>query len=51
MLTSHVHQCLIEQDPYDKDRHNVIKTVTKDFFNMSDESISDEIMKMSCLNT
>ncbi|KAG5584273.1 hypothetical protein H5410_044707 [Solanum commersonii] len=34
---SQVHQCFYAQDPYDQDRHYVMKTVPRDLFNLSDE--------------
>ncbi|KAH0633348.1 hypothetical protein KY284_036134 [Solanum tuberosum] len=37
VLASQVHQCFYVQDPYDQDRHYVIKTVPRDLFNLSDE--------------
>ncbi|WMV46923.1 hypothetical protein MTR67_040308 [Solanum verrucosum] len=37
VLGSQVHQCFYVQDPYDQDRHYVIKTVPRDLFNMSDQ--------------
>ncbi|KAH0729589.1 hypothetical protein KY290_000721 [Solanum tuberosum] len=41
VLASQVHQCFYVQDPYDQDRHYVMKTVPRDLFNMSDEFESD----------
>ncbi|KAH0709282.1 hypothetical protein KY284_010709 [Solanum tuberosum] len=41
VLASQVHQCFYVQDPYDQDRHYVMKTVLRDLFNMSDEFESD----------
>ena len=41
MLASQVHQCFYVKDPYDQDRHYVMKTVPTDLFNMSDEFESD----------
>jgi len=41
VLGSQVHQCFYVQDPYDQDRHYVMKTVPRDLFNMSDEFESD----------
>ncbi|XP_049371954.1 uncharacterized protein LOC125836844 [Solanum verrucosum] len=41
VLASQVHQCLYVQDPFDQERHYVMKTVLRDFFNMSDEFESD----------
>ncbi|KAH0709469.1 hypothetical protein KY284_010896 [Solanum tuberosum] len=37
VLGSHVHQCFYVQDPYDQDRHYVMKTIPRDLFNMGDE--------------
>ncbi|KAH0641979.1 hypothetical protein KY290_033581 [Solanum tuberosum] len=37
VLGSQVHQCFYVQDPYDQDRHYVMKTVPIDLFNMSDQ--------------
>ncbi|KAH0633100.1 hypothetical protein KY284_035886 [Solanum tuberosum] len=37
VLGSQVHQCFYVQDPYDQDRHYVMKTVPRDLFNMGDE--------------
>ncbi|WMV49767.1 hypothetical protein MTR67_043152 [Solanum verrucosum] len=37
VLGSQVHQCFYVQDPYDQDRHFVMKTVPRDLFNMGDE--------------
>ncbi|WMV13399.1 hypothetical protein MTR67_006784 [Solanum verrucosum] len=37
VLGSQVHQCFYVQDPYDQDRHYVMKTVPRDLFNMSDQ--------------
>ncbi|WMV30540.1 hypothetical protein MTR67_023925 [Solanum verrucosum] len=41
VLGSQVHQCFYVQDPYDQDRHYVMKTVPRELFNMSDEVESD----------
>ena len=41
MLVSQVHQCFYVQEPYDQDRHYVMKTVPRDLINMSDEFESD----------
>ena len=41
VLGSQVHQCFYVQDPYDQDRHYVMKIVLRDLFNMSDEFESD----------
>ncbi|WMV50343.1 hypothetical protein MTR67_043728 [Solanum verrucosum] len=41
VLASQVHQCFYVQDPYDQDRHYVMKTVPRYLFNMSDEFESD----------
>ncbi|WMV42632.1 hypothetical protein MTR67_036017 [Solanum verrucosum] len=41
VLGSQVHQCFYVQDPYDQDRHYVIKTVPRDLFNMGDEVEED----------
>ncbi|KAK6782340.1 hypothetical protein RDI58_020136 [Solanum bulbocastanum] len=41
VLASQVHQCFYVQDPYDQNRHYVMKTVSRDLFNMSDEFESD----------
>ena len=37
VLASQVHQCFYVQDPYDQDKHYVMKTVPRDLFNMGDE--------------
>ncbi|TMW86556.1 hypothetical protein EJD97_021226 [Solanum chilense] len=37
VLASQVHQCFYVQDPYDKDKHYVMKTVPRDLFNMGEE--------------
>ena len=37
MLASQVHNCFYVQDPYDQDKHYVMKTVPSDLFNMGDE--------------
>ena len=37
MLASQVHQCFNVHDPYDQDKHYVMKTVSRDLFNMGDE--------------
>ncbi|KAH0632935.1 hypothetical protein KY284_035721 [Solanum tuberosum] len=37
VLGSQVHQCFYVQDPYDQDRHYVMKTVPRDLFNMGDQ--------------
>ncbi|KAH0685856.1 hypothetical protein KY285_016411 [Solanum tuberosum] len=37
VLGSKVHQCFYVQDPYDQDRHYLMKTVPRDLFNMGDE--------------
>ena len=37
MLASQVHQCFYVQDPYDQDKYYVMKTVTRDLFNMGNE--------------
>ena len=37
VLASQVHQCFYVQDPYDQDKHYVIKTVPRNLFNMGDE--------------
>ncbi|WMV13675.1 hypothetical protein MTR67_007060 [Solanum verrucosum] len=37
VLGSQVHQCFYVQDPYDQDRHYVMKTVPRDLFNMNDQ--------------
>ncbi|KAK4725642.1 hypothetical protein R3W88_030559 [Solanum pinnatisectum] len=37
VLGSQVHQCFYVQDPYDQDRHYVMKIVPRDLFNMGDE--------------
>ncbi|KAH0682716.1 hypothetical protein KY285_020235 [Solanum tuberosum] len=37
VLASQVHKCFYVQDPYDQDRHYVMKTVPRDLFNLSDE--------------
>ncbi|KAH0769857.1 hypothetical protein KY290_013838 [Solanum tuberosum] len=37
VLGSQVHQCFYVQDPYDQDRHYVMKPVPRDLFNMSDQ--------------
>ncbi|XP_069145619.1 uncharacterized protein [Solanum lycopersicum] len=37
VLASQVHQCFHVQDPYDQDKHYVMKTVPSDLFNMGDE--------------
>ncbi|KAH0655532.1 hypothetical protein KY285_030414 [Solanum tuberosum] len=41
VLASQVHQCFYVQDPYDQDRHYVMKNVPRDLFDMSDEFESD----------
>ncbi|WMV32669.1 hypothetical protein MTR67_026054 [Solanum verrucosum] len=37
VLGSQVHQCFYVQDPYDQDRPYVMKTVSRDLFNMGDQ--------------
>ncbi|KAH0729675.1 hypothetical protein KY290_003787 [Solanum tuberosum] len=37
VLGSQVHQCFYVQDPYDQDRHYVMKTIPRDLFNMGDQ--------------
>ena len=37
MLASQVHHCFYVQDPYDQDKHYVMKTVPRDLFNMGNE--------------
>ncbi|KAG5600550.1 hypothetical protein H5410_031920 [Solanum commersonii] len=37
VLGSQVHQCFYVQDPYDQDKHYVMKTVPRDLFNMGDQ--------------
>ncbi|KAH0776339.1 hypothetical protein KY290_007750 [Solanum tuberosum] len=37
VLGYQVHQCFYVQDPYDQDRHYVMKTVPRDLFNMSNK--------------
>jgi len=37
VLASQVHQCFYVQDPYDQDRHYVMKPVSRDLFNLTDE--------------
>ena len=37
VLGSQVHQCFYVQDPYDQDKHYVMKTVPRDLFNMGNE--------------
>ncbi|KAK6780135.1 hypothetical protein RDI58_022319 [Solanum bulbocastanum] len=37
VLGSQVHQCFYVQDPYDQDRHYVMKIVSRDLFNIGDE--------------
>ncbi|KAH0669611.1 hypothetical protein KY285_023774 [Solanum tuberosum] len=37
VLPSQVHQCFYVKDPYDQDRHYVMRTVSRDLFNMSDQ--------------
>ena len=37
VLASQVHQCFYVQDSYDQDKHYVMKTVSRDLFNMGDE--------------
>ena len=37
MLGSQLHQYFYVQDPYDQDKHYVMKTVPRDLFNMGDE--------------
>lgn len=37
VLGSQVHQCFYVQDPYDQDRHYVMKTVPRDLFNIGDQ--------------
>ena len=41
VLASQVHQFFYVQDPFDQDRHYVMKTVLRNLFNMSDEFESD----------
>jgi len=38
VLASQVHQCFYVQDPFDINRHYVLKTVPRDLFNMGDQS-------------
>ncbi|KAK4707345.1 hypothetical protein R3W88_033119 [Solanum pinnatisectum] len=37
VLGSQVHQCFYVEDPYDQDRHYVMKTIPRGLFNMGDE--------------
>ena len=37
VIASQVHQCFYIQDPFDENRHYVMKTVPRDLFNMNDE--------------
>ena len=37
VLASQVHKCFNVQDPYDQDKHYVVKTVPRDLFIMGDE--------------
>ena len=49
VLASQVHQCFYVQDPFDINRHYVLKKVPRDLFNMGDQSqlntsdIDDEV--------
>jgi len=38
VLASQVHQCFYVQDPFDENKHYVMKTVPRDLFNMGDQS-------------
>jgi len=38
VLASQVHQCFYVQDPFDTNRHYVLKTVSRDLFNMGNQS-------------
>ncbi|KAH0660481.1 hypothetical protein KY289_029229 [Solanum tuberosum] len=37
VLASQLHQCFYVQDPYDQDTHYVMKPVSRDLFNLTDE--------------
>ncbi|XP_060183378.1 uncharacterized protein LOC132613386 [Lycium barbarum] len=41
VLASQAHQCFYVQDPYDQDKHYVMKTVPRDLFSISDQLESD----------
>ncbi|KAK6782369.1 hypothetical protein RDI58_020165 [Solanum bulbocastanum] len=36
-LTYYVHQCFYVQDPYDQDKHYVMKSIPRDLFNIGDQ--------------
>ena len=41
VLASQAHQCFYVQDPYDQEKHYVMKTIPRDLFNISDQLESD----------
>ncbi|KAF3620075.1 hypothetical protein FXO38_32568 [Capsicum annuum] len=42
VLVSLVHQCFYVQDPYDQDRHYVMRTILRDQFNISNQVESND---------
>jgi hypothetical protein len=47
VLASQVHQCFYIQDPSDANKHYVMKSVPRDFFNMNEQSDSDHAVNLA----